>query len=84
MNLQIIDGQLKLSKYYQTLMDYKWENNKVTLITSKYQELTINLQGTNYPISYKPPDKMRILVGIVTNTPNDNKDIIDLFYQKLA
>ena len=50
------------------------------LITLKHKELTINLQGTDYSIPYKPLDKMRILVGIATNLLNDNKDIVDLFY----
>ena len=78
-NLQIMGGQLKLTKCYQTSISYHWKNNKAYLIIDQRQNLMIKLKQITHNIPYILPMITRTLVGIDTNPLNNNEDIIISF-----
>ena len=81
--LQFAGGELKLKTCYWTMQSFKWKDGLPKLVIEQKQNLPINLDGTPQPIPYLSPNKMRILVGVVTNPSNESKNTLNLIQQKM-
>ena len=78
-NLEITEDQLKLDKYYQTLILYQQKNNKAILIPTQHYNLTITLNDREENIPYISLYETRVLVRVLTNLSNNNSSIIVKF-----
>lgn len=77
-------GDLKVSKYYWALQDYRWTNGKCVYSRETSHALTITSNSVSKAITHIPPNAMRTLVGVPIVPSNDPAPVIEHFKEKIA
>ena len=74
--LKFTGGDLKLSKCYWALQDYKWKHGKCEVLINTTHNLCIVEEGQRKEIPYLPANEKRVLVGVPINLCNEKVQIM--------
>ena len=78
--LRFTGGDLKLSKCYWRMQEYRWQNEKCTYSSSTVSMISISAENSSTEIRHIPSEKMRMLVGVLIVPYNESVATV-LFYQ---
>ena len=71
--LRFTGGDLKLSKCYWTLQDYRWKQGRCEMVCETSHRLHIDVDGQQQEVTHLSADQTRILVGAPINLQHNNE-----------